>query len=117
MFRKLVRWFRELVSRITGAEAPAGNSHVPHSFSFVAAYPFQQRQPRVQPTVKFPNRRGADQHPMGDWGEERETVPHELTPAVRQIANAWPNLPPHIQDTILTLIDAARLLSDGDQSR
>jgi hypothetical protein len=28
-------------------------------------------------------------------------------PAIRHIANAWPNLPPHIREAILTLIDAA----------
>lgn len=37
---------------------------------------------------------------------ESPSVADLLPPAVRQIAEAWPHLPPHIQDAILTLIGA-----------
>jgi hypothetical protein len=36
-----------------------------------------------------------------------------LSPAVAQIAAAWPGLPPHIRDAILTLVDAGKTRNEG----
>jgi hypothetical protein len=30
-----------------------------------------------------------------------------LPPAVQRMAQAWPSLPPHIREAVLTLVDAA----------
>lgn len=38
-------------------------------------------------------------------GKEQPSL-GELAPSVRFIANSWPRLPPHIQESILTLVSA-----------
>lgn len=115
MFRKLSRWFRLLIARIIGAKTPAVNGHAPNSLSCFANSLLRQRRVPVWKVIRFPSSAGDDRRSHSELPEHGDPDPPEFTPAVRQIATAWPTLPPHIQDAILTLIDAARLPRDGDQ--
>lgn len=118
MFRELSHWFRLLIARITGAKTPAVNGHAPNSLSCFANRLLRQRRAPVWKVMRFPSSAGDDHRSPPELAEHRDPGdrdPPKFTPAVRQIASAWPTLPPHIQDAILTLIDAARLPRDGDQ--
>jgi hypothetical protein len=51
-----------------------------------------------------------DGHSAASLGTPAESMPA----AVAHIAQAWPDLPPHIRETILTLVDAGRIDCHGN---
>lgn len=117
MFRERSCWFRLLIARIRGLKKPTVNGHAPISHRCVGG-PWGWRRPPVGQVMQVPSSAGENQRLRTESADHRNTVDAdvpEFTPAVRQIALAWPTLQPHIQDAILTLIDAARLPRGGDQ--
>lgn len=117
MFGELSRWFRLLIAPIIAAKTPAVEEHAPNCLCCFADSPLRERGAPVWKMMRFQRFAGDDHHSPPALAQPRHTGdPHPpgVTPAVRQIATAWPKLPPHIQDAILTLIDAARLQGDGD---
>lgn len=111
MFHRLLSWFRLRLDRHPDFDRSAVNGHMGSSSSrhirgtrcdSCGAPLNAHQQSRTPPPHIAKIRRFSDDRLS------------EYLQATRQIASAWPTLPPHIRETILTLVDAGQRRSNGD---
>lgn len=111
MLARLKHWLRSMLAQLTTASQSTRNDS-PQQM----AGGEQNGSDRQLPVVKLvlfprPSKRPISPTlPRDDNSTEPSTA--ALSPAVRSIASAWPTLPPHVRDAILTLVDAAQSRPD-----
>ncbi len=112
MLWTLWEWLRRLLVRVTPLRPSAPNGASAQELKpFYDDNPFDDDVEPLPTCLNLPSTTTSERNGSRNPTQFRvcrcEQERNDLPPAVRRIGAVWPTLPPHIQEAILTLIDAA----------